>query len=190
MKKIAVIRTSPRKIGNTNILSDEFIRSVKESDKEIEIEDINLNDYTINYCRGCYGTDSKLSCSVAGKCWQQDDLNEIIERIKDANALVFATPIYFYSISGQLKVFFDRSIQLYAKPNAFHDIYLITASEDGAKSAMDGAIQTVQGWISCMPGPHLKGVVYGTGSLAPGDVRRTGAMIDAREMGKMAAGRI
>ena len=189
MKKIAVIRTSPRKAGNTNILSDAFIRVVKESGQEIAIEDINLNDCTINYCQGCYGTGSKVSCSVTGRCWQQDDLNEIIDRIKDADVLVFATPVYFYSVSGQLKVFLDRSIQLYARKNPFHDIYLITASEAAERSAMDGAIQAVQGWVACMPGTHLEGVVYGTGCLAPGEVRSKNAMHEAAEMGRHAAER-
>lgn len=190
MKKIAVIRTSPRRAGNTNILCDAFISGAKESSQETEFEDINLNDYAVNYCQGCYGTGSRASCSVTGRCWQKDDLNQIIDRIRDADALVFATPVYFYSVSGQLKVFFDRSIQLYARENPFHDIYLIAASEAEERSAMDGAIQAVQGWIACMPGTHLEGVVYGTGCLAPGDVRQKNAMHEAEEMGKHAAERI
>lgn len=114
----------------------------------------------------------------------------ILERIHDADTLVFATPVYFYSVSGQLKVFFDRSLPLYGKENAFHDIYLITASEAGDKSAMDGAIQATRGWISCMPGTHLAGVVYGTGCLAPGDVRRRSTILEARKMGRQAARRL
>lgn len=190
MKKIAVIRTSPRRNGNTSLLADEFIRGVQEQDPEVGIEDLNLNDYRLNFCQGCYGTNSSVSCSATGRCWQKDDMEKILDRIHDADALVFATPVYFYSVSGQLKVFFDRSLPLYGKQNAFHDIYLITASEAGEKSAMDGAIQAVKGWISCMPGTHLEGVVYGTGCLAPGDVKRRRTIHEAERMGREAAKRL
>ena len=176
--------------GNTNIPADAFIRGIKEADPETEMEDIYLNDCTIHFCQGCYGTGSRVSCSAAGRCWQEDDMASIPGRIRDANALVFAAPVYFYSVSGQLKVFLDRSLPLYGKNNAFHDIYLIAASEAGEKSAMNGAIQAVQGWISCMPGTHLEGVVYGTGSLAPGDVKKSSAVQEAEEMGRHAAERI
>lgn len=183
MSKIAIIRTSPHAKGNTNILADQFKKGAEKSVHEVE--EINLSDCQVNYCRGCYGTDSKIACTKTGICWQKDSINELLERIRSCDAIVFATPIYFYSISGQMKVFLDRMVPLYGKQYNFKDIYLITASESGHKSAIDGAVKAVEGWMSCFPGTRLAGTVSGTGALAPGEIaHNTEVVEDAFRMGQ------
>lgn len=182
MSRIAVIRTSPRKDGNTNLLADFFIKGAK--DKGHWIEDINISDYQVSYCKGCYGTDSILACTRTSKCWQNDEMNTLLKKIRDCNVLVFATPIYFYSISGQMKVFLDRTVPLYGKSYRFRDIYLITASESKSESAMNGAIKCLEGWMDCFPGTKLKGVVYGTGALSLGEIKQNKNVLEqAKEMG-------
>ena len=105
--------------------------------------------------------------------------------IRECDTVVFATPIYFYSVSGQMKVLLDRTVQLYGAAYNYRDIYLIATCEAGGKSAMDGAIKTLQGWMDCMPGTRLSGVVYGTSSLAPGSVERNmKALMEAYDLGK------
>lgn len=183
MSKIAVIKTSPHNGGNSNILADEFIKGALEN--ENEIFDINLNKYDISYCLGCYGTKSKKACTATGYCYQKDDINEICDMIRKCDVLVFATPIYFYSVCGQMKVFLDRTVQLYGGKYNYRDVYLIAASESGLEKAMDGAIKTLEGWIDCMPKTSLKGVVYGTGALAPKSIKNNiNALNQAKEMGK------
>lgn len=182
MSKIAVIRTSPHRAGNTNIMADAFAEGARQGGHEMI--DINLAKYKIGYCQGCYGTKSSKACTEAGACWQKDDMNELLELIKDCDVLAFATPIYFYSVSGQMKVFLDRTVPLYGKEYRFHDIYLLAASESGSRTAMDGAIKTLEGWMECFPGTRLSGVVYGCGALAPGAVRQKQGVLDnARKMG-------
>lgn len=184
MSRIAVIRTSPHKTGNTNLLADSYIKGAKDAGHEIE--DIYISNCRIGYCKGCYGTESTVACTRTGKCWQDDDLNMLLEKIRDCDVLVFATPIYFYSVSGQMKVFLDRTVPLYGKSYHFRDIYLIAASESGSNSAMDGAIKCLEGWMACFPGTKLKGVVYGTGALAPGEIRQNShALEEAEKMGRL-----
>ena len=95
--KITVISSSLRRNGNSEMLADEFIRGAKESGNEVE--KITLGGKKINFCIGC------LSCQKTGKCVIKDDCAEINEKIHDADVLVFATPIYYYEMSGQLKRF-------------------------------------------------------------------------------------
>lgn len=75
--------------------------------------------------------------------------------------LVFATPIYYYEMSGQLKTFLDRMNPLYPKENSFREVYLLAASADDAPEAMDGAVKGIEGWVACFDGVCLKGVVQG-----------------------------
>ncbi len=181
MKRIAVIKTSPHRKGNSNILADRFMEGAREA--ENEIVEIDINDYKLNFCRGCYGTGSSKACTSCGTCWQDDDGNKICNMIRDCDVLVFATPVYFYSVSGQMKVLLDRTVQLYGADYRYRDIYLLAACEAGGKSAMDGAIKTLQGWMDCMPGTKLKGVCCGTSALAPGTVGKK-ALDEAYGLGK------
>lgn len=183
MKKIFLLRTSPRKGGNTDILADSFKEGAKTSGNEVE--DVRFADYKIGYCKGCYGSSAPAACQNSGKCWQKDDMSALIERLKDADVVVFATPVYFYSLSAQMKTFLDRTVPLFGKQYAFRDIYLLTASESSAKSAMDGTIKSLEGWMACFPGTHMKGVVYGVGALQAGDMKKHPQKIEeAYQMGR------
>ena len=98
--------------------------------------------------------------------------------------MVFATPVYYYEMSGQLKTFLDRMNPLYGRDNRFREVYLLASAADTEASAMDGAAKGVQGWIDCFDGVVLKGVVRGTGAEKAGDIRATNAVKAAYEMGK------
>lgn len=76
-------------------LCNEFYRGAAEAGNNTEI--IRLNEKKIGFCQGCY------ACEKLGKCFQNDDMNELAEKMLKADVIVFATPVYFYSMSGQLK---------------------------------------------------------------------------------------
>ena len=95
MKKVLVISSSPRKGGNSDLLCDEFIRGA--SDVGNEVEKIRLAEKNVGFCKACY------ACQKLGKCFQNDDANEIIEKMLSADVIVLATPVYFYSMDAQLK---------------------------------------------------------------------------------------
>lgn len=102
-----------------------------------------------------------------------------------ADAIVFATPIYFYEMCGQMKTMLDRSNPLFPQKYAFHDIYLLAASADADPASMDGAIKGLQGWIDCFEQTKLSGVVRGVGATQAGDIRNSPSVLqETYQMGK------
>ena len=97
---------------------------------------------------------------------------------------MFATPIYYYGLSGQLKTFLDRMNALYGKENSFKRVYLLASAADTEESAFDGAIKGIQGWIDCFEGVRLAGVVKGAGVESAGEIRNTRFPQEAYETGK------
>ena len=80
-------------------------------------------------------------------CVIQDDAIAIAEKMRTADVIAFATPIYYYEMSGQMKTLLDRANSLFSSKYAFHDIYLLTAAAENEETAADGAINGLQGWI-------------------------------------------
>ena len=101
-KKVVVVCGSPRKGGNAETLCDEFVRGCKEAGHEAE--KILLRGKTIGFCQACY------ACRTNGTCIQQDDAAEVQRAMLEADVIVLATPVYFYSMSGQMKTLIDRCI--------------------------------------------------------------------------------
>ena len=175
-KKVYIISSTPRTGGNSEILAQEFARGALEAGHVVK--KINIRDLSLKFCVGC------LYCQSHNKCALGDEMNGFYDDIQTADVLVFATPIYYYEMSGQLKTFLDRLNPLFPRENSFKDVYLLATAADGADSAMDGAIKGVQGWIDCFDGVRLTGVVRGTNAGDAGTVRQTPAPQKAYDMGK------
>lgn len=176
-KNILIISTSPRKGGNSEILADEFIKGALDSNNKTE--KICLYDKEINFCKGC------LSCQKTQKCVIKDDVNIIIQKMQTAEVIVFATPIYFYEMCGQMKTLLDRTNPLFPSDYKFREIYLLTTSADDNEKSMDGAIKGLQGWIDCFELAKLKGIVYGIGADNVGSIQNFPNILKtAYEMGK------
>ena len=176
MKNVLIINSTYRKGGNSEILAAEFAKGASETGNTVNT--IHLREIKMNFCIGC------LSCLKTGKCVLSDDINEILPLVQNADVIVFATPVYYYSMSGQLKTFLDRLNPLYGQNNKFKEIYLLATAADNDKRAMDGTIHGIQGWIDCFPGVKQKGVIYGTGADAIGTIRKTAACQEAYQLGK------
>lgn len=175
-KNIVVISSTLRNNGNSEILAQEFARGAKTSGHNVDF--ITLKDKEINFCRGC------MACQKLGSCVIKDDSNEIVEKMKNADVIAFATPIYYYEMSGQLKTMLDRANALFASDYKFRDIYFLSSAAENDEHAADTAIQGINGWIACFDKAELKGTVLGAGAEAPGDVINNPAMQKAYEMGK------
>lgn len=153
MKKVIIISSSPRKDGNSETLAKEFMRGAMDAGNEVEL--ITLRDYNLKYCTGCY------TCAETGKCVINDGMNEIGQKLLEANVIVFATPVYFYSMSGQLKVMIDRLVPVYRKIKA--DIYMIATQYDSNKEIMDLTFDSIRGATKhCFSDCTEKGLLYGT----------------------------
>ena len=158
MKNVVVISSSLRNGSNSEILAKEFVRgaSIKHN-----VEYISLKDINFKFCLGC------LMCQKTGKCVINDDVGQYLDKISNADILVFATPIYYYCMSGQLKTFLDRLNPLYVKHNNFKEIYLLASCADDSASAIDKTIVALNGWIECFDGVELKGTLLATSVTEP-----------------------
>lgn len=176
-KNILILSTSPRKGGNSDTLADEFTRGARDAGHDAE--KISLAGKTIGFCRGC------LACQKTERCVIQDDVNAIVQKMLSADVLVFATPIYFYEMSGQMKTLLDRSNPLFPADYAFREICLLAASADENRDSMDGAVKGLQGWIDCFERAKLAGVLRGTGLDAVGTAKNAPLVLKAAyDMGK------
>ncbi len=176
-KRILVLSTSPRIGGNSETLADVFIKGAEEAGHETK--KICLYDKKIEFCKGCLG------CQTTGKCILRDDAERIIAQMKAMDVLVFATPIYFYEMSGQMKTLLDRTNPLFPAEYEFRDIYLPATSADEEESSMEAAVKGLEGWISCFEKSRLAGVVRGTGADKKGAIEECGeALSAAYEMGR------
>ena len=174
-KNVLIIGTSPRKKGNSNRLAEEFKKGAESARNKPEM--VYLCDKNIGFCRGC------LACQKTKKCVIKDDANEIIEKMKTAEVIVWATPVYYYEMSGQMKTMIDRSNPLFSDEYSFRDIYLLATAADSGEYSMDGAVKGLQGWIDCYEGTNLKGIVKGLGVTDAGEIENSPALKEAYEMG-------
>ncbi len=178
MKNILIVSSSPRKNGNSETLAAAFAQGAAEVGNKVET--IFLREKQLNFCRGC------MACAKLGHCVIQDDAVEIAAKMHDADVLVFASPVYYYSVSGQLKTMFDRANPLYGTDYAFQNVYLLSSAAEDEKSAVEGSVKAVQGWVDCFERATLSGVVFAGGVNDPGDVKTHPALQQAYELGKNA----
>lgn len=176
MKKVLVISTSMRKGGNSDMLAREFARGAEESDNEVEV--ISLIDKEIAFCRGC------LACQKTGRCVIHDDADVIAGKMLTADAIAFATPIYYYEMCGQMKTLLDRANPLYSLDYAFRDIYMLTAAAEDEENVPEKALSGLEGWIDCFEKARLAGSVFAGGVTDAGDIKGNAVLDEAYEMGK------
>jgi multimeric flavodoxin WrbA len=100
--QIVVLLGSPRKNGSTARLVNELLKGVEKEDTKINIH--HLNDLNIKWCQSCH----KCITMPSATCAIQDDVNKILEDISAADAVIFGTPIYMASMTGQMKTLLDR----------------------------------------------------------------------------------
>lgn len=105
--------------------------------------------------------------------------------MKNADAIAFATPVYYYEMSGQMKTLLDRANPLFESDYAFTDIYLLATAADESESATDGAENGLGGWISCFDRARLAGIVKGVGFTDEGEVSEE-KLAEAEKLGKNA----
>lgn len=161
MKKVLIISTSLRNNANSEILARELQRGASDAGHETEF--ISLKDKEIKFCKGC------MACQKLGHCVIDDDANQITEKMKNSDVIVWATPVYYYEMSGQMKTLIDRANSLFVSGHKFSEVYLITTSADNTKGVVQTVINGVNGWIACFNGVKLKGFVDGGGLEAPND---------------------
>ena len=174
-KKILIISTSPRKNSNSEALATEFGRGAASAGNDVE--QISLAGKQISFCRGC------LACQTTGQCVIHDDADPIVQKMLHADVLVFATPIYYYEMSGQMKTMLDRSNPLFPSDYHFRDVYFLASAAEDGDAVWSRAISGLEGWISCFEKTKLSGAVFAGGVSAAGEIQDHPALKKAFAMG-------
>lgn len=175
MKKILIISTSLRGVSNSHLLAEAFANGARDAGNDVEL--ITLHNMEIKFCIGC------LSCQKTRKCVIKDDAPAIVGKMHDAEVLVFATPIYYYEMSGQLKTLLDRANPLFGSDYRFKDVYMLTSAADDDKNTPQRAISGLEGWIECFDKARLAGTVFADGVTDPGEISGHPSLQMAYEMG-------
>lgn len=176
MKNVLIISASPRKAGNSDLLCDQFLKGAQEAGHQVE--KINLNSQKINFCFGC-GV-----CNNTHVCVQKDDMKPLLDKMVAADVIVLATPVYFYSMDGQLKTFIDRCVPRYTEMTNKDFYFILTAADTEVKN-LARTVEALRGFTQdCLEGANEKGIVYGVGAWQKGDIKNTPAFEEAYQMGQ------
>lgn len=175
MKNVLIISSSLRKGSNSEALAEEFARGAGDAGNNVEL--ISLRDKEIRFCRGC------LACQKTQKCVIADDAPAIVAKMHDADVIVFATPIYYYEMSGQLKTLLDRANPLYPSDYHFRDIYMLTSAAEDEESTPERAVMGLTGWIDCFEKARLAGTVFAGGVNDPAEIKGHPALAKAYAAG-------
>ncbi len=184
-KQVVVILGSPRKKGNSSTLAARISRGAKSAGAEVET--LFLQGLKISPCRGCdtCQKDDSKGCAI------KDDMQEIYPKLIKADAWVIASPVYWFTMSAQTKIFMDRCYALpaYAK-NPFAGKRIAIAMSygdvDPIKSGCVNALRTFQDAYR-YTGSKIVGMVYGS-AMKAGEIQNNEALMrEAEELGKRLA---
>ena len=173
-KKVLVLMASPRARGNSTILAEEAVKGAKKAGATVE--SFRLAKMNIGPCLACDG------CRKPGAdgCVRKDDIRMLHAKLRDADALLIASPVYWFTMSAQIKLFMDR---LYAfgaeayKPLKGKRIGIILTYGD-ADPFVSGAVNAFRSFQDAFAyvGAPIKGMVYGTADK-PGEVRANASLM-------------
>lgn len=176
-KNIIILNGSPRKLGNTSALIDAFIKGAEEAGNQVT--DFFLDGMNIGCCKGCFCGGKNPN----SPCIQKDDMDKIYPVYKEADIIVLATPLYYWTISGQLKCAFDRLFAVaecdpnYRNPKK--DCVLLMAAEGNGFEETLYWYENLEkhlGWKSI-------GSVLCGGVMAVGDIKGNEKLEEARKLG-------
>ena len=179
-KKIVILNGSPRPRGNTAALIEAFTKGAEQAGNGVVRFDVcKMN---IHPCLGCCGGGK----NPESPCVQKDDMDAIYPHSKDADLVVLASPMYYWSLSGQLKCAFDRLFAVMelspSYENPVKDCVLLMAAEGDTESNFEPvrhyyhALLERLGWKDC-------GIVYAGGNMHVGDIAGKPQLEEAEALG-------
>ncbi len=178
MKNVLIISASPAKDGNTDLLSAQFKRGAEEAGHRTE--QVFLRQKKIGYCHACNYCKRP---ETKGTCAFRDDMAELMDHFRAADVIVLATPVYYYSVSAQMKTFIDRTYCDFMNLKD-KEFYFILSCADPSNESIEAAVNTLRGFTVCLENAQEKGIVYGINAGAHGAVKDSKSMEEAYEMGR------
>ena len=165
MKKILIVSGGGRPNGNTAQLVNAFMNGTKDAGHKTEL--LSLHKWKVNGCLGCN------LCRYGKPCIQKDDFNAIVPKIKEADLIVFASPLYFWTLSSKIKAFIERFYSIAEEDDKpplgryekypVHDCALLMTSADNYFWTFEQAVSYYQFAIVNYIGFHDKGMVLAGG---------------------------
>jgi len=163
MSSITIVSSSLRVKSTSRTILEEVVKGLKENNHDVKL--IDLRNIEMKFCQGC------MACQKLGRCVIKDDINDILPIINDSDVLIFVSPIYYYSISGQLKTFLDRMNALYSsETRKFQKVYAVFTCADDQPGAVEGPKKAIEGWVECFEGAELADVFTGFALNEVGDI--------------------
>jgi len=161
--KVLGIFGSPRRGGNTDLLLEEALKGAQE--EGANVERLHLSDYTITPCKECHG------CDNTGNCVVLDDMQKIYPRLLETDVIIFASPIFFYGVTGWAKALIDRSQALWSRKYLLKDPLLgkegrkrkgffISVGATKGQRVFDGAILTVKYFFDVLNAEYVGELVF------------------------------
>ncbi|HCW52743.1 MAG TPA: flavodoxin family protein [Clostridium sp.] len=170
---IVVLNGSPRRGGNTEIMAKEFARGASEAGHEVNI--INLAGKKISGCLGC-----QYCFTHDGECVQKDDMASILEALDKADLVAFASPIYWFDITAQLKAVIDR---MYARGKiGFHFTKTALLLDSGADGVYNAALAQYKAMCSYLRWESV-GEICIPNMITKGSMETNGKLKDVYELG-------
>ena len=174
--KITILMGSPNRKGSTNILVDAFVRGAQEAGHTCEV--IDAAHASVHPCIGC------IHCGYEGPCVQKDDMEKIRKSLLSSDMVVFATPLYYYGMSAQLKIIVDRFCAFNSSLNRRHlKSALLTVAwnaDDWTFDALSAHYKTLVRYINL----EDKGMVLGYGCGTPSMTEHSQYPQQAYKLGK------
>ncbi|MCH5351786.1 MAG: flavodoxin family protein [Clostridiales bacterium] len=174
--KILVLTGSPHQKGSSNMLAEYFVKGAREAGNMVGV--IDCAHLPIRPCSGC------LACGYNGPCVQKDEMEKVRPHVLTADMLVFVTPLYYYGMTAQLKVFIDRlcSINktLQSKQLRSALISVATKSDDWTFDSLVFHYKTLAKYLNMTD----VGMVLGKGCSTPDKTAHSQYPAEAYEFGK------
>jgi multimeric flavodoxin WrbA len=181
-RKIVIVKGSPRKNGNSTILAERIEEGIRDAGGEFE--SYILHEMKINPCTAC----DTCQSDVDKYCVIEDDMQILYPKLLEGYGLVIASPVYWFTVSAQTKLFMDRC---YAFGNPEGNILkgkrigliLTYGDTDPFSSGAVNALRTFQDTFGYIGAPII-GMVYGS-ALDPGEIEENTVLMDkAFQLGK------
>ena len=157
-------------------MAEQFASGAEAAGHQVEL--ITLRGKEIKFCVGC------LSCQTTGACIFKDDVPAIMESVLKADVVCWATPIYYYEMSGQMKTLIDRMNAMFALDYKFRDIYMLTTAAEEEQETPARAVEGLRGWIACFPKSRLAGTLFCGGVDGARAIEGNSRLQEAYEMGR------
>lgn len=175
MSNIVILTGSMRKNGNTDLLAQAFAEGARENNS---VEIVSVADYKVNPCIGC----NSCFTREGNQCFQNDDMGRIYEKLKVADIVAVASPVYFYGISAELKAVIDRLHTPMRNRFPVKKLVLLLAGAAQLPELFDAVKLQYQMILQFF---HLEdaGMVLVRGVKDKGDIKGNAALKEARDLG-------